>query len=283
MEREDGVLSAKLRSRLGRSRVGRRLRPGVARPPDEDEVIAQLARHNVRDVEGVRAAIVEFGGAVYYVPASSAHRPVAQKILHKHQVETRLHTLVEMVMDRRPGSMIHAGAFFGDMLPSFSSKTTGTLYAFEPVLEHYVLARAAVESNGLRNVKLLHAGLSKESGRGTMMTRRKGRDLGGAARLISGLAQPEQGPQDVELLTIDQLEIPDLSIIQLDVEGWELPALRGGVRTIREQRPVIVVEDNKERCSQFLRRLGYSEVAQLDRDHVYMTNQAATDFSALLR
>ena len=185
-------------------------------------------------------------------------------------------------MQRRPGSMVHAGAFFGDMLPSFSRKTPGTVYAFEPVLEHYQLASAAVVANGLRNVRLLHAGLSTEPSIGQIQTWRGERHIGGAAALIRGTAQPKHRAQDVAVLSIDQLTIDDLSVVQLDVEGWELEVLRGGRETLRTQQPVITVEDNRGNCAPFLAKLGYSEVGLLGRDHVYMTPDWAAAFSDVI-
>jgi FkbM family methyltransferase len=168
------------------------------------------------------------------------------------------------------------------MLPSFSRKTPGLVYAFEPVLENYLLARAIVDDNVLPNVVLLHAGLGAEAGLADIGTSRKGRPhLGGAARVISDAQKAEFVSQRTPLLAIDQLGIADLSMIQLDVEGYELPALQGAIGTISAQRPVIVVEDNARNCAAFLADLGYSEVAQISRDHVYIPEAAtarATDF-----
>lgn len=230
-----------------------------------------LARYSTRRIDGIPAAVVRFDGSVYYVPKFAADRPVARKILRRRYVEPRLHALIELVMQRRPGSVIHAGAFFGDMLPSFASKTTGTLYAFEPVLEHYLVARAVIEANELTNVRLLHAALNTHAGAESVRTHRGERHIGGSAALVKGELKSSQRAQDVVGVSIDQLRISDVSIVQLDVEGWELQVLQGGVETIKAQQPVIVVEDNRNKCARFLNDLGYAEVGVLDRDHLYLT------------
>lgn len=49
--------------------------------------------------------------------------------------------------------------------------------------------------------------------------------------------------EDCRVMTIDSLGIADCDLIYLDIEGFELNALRGAVRTISATRPVIVVED----------------------------------------
>lgn len=244
---------------------------------------ALVARYPAKNVAGIQAAVVHFDDAVYFVPHFAARRPVARRILRQTYVEPDLHALVESVMQRRPGSMVHAGTFFGDMLPSFSRKTPGTVYAFEPVLEHYLLARAAVEVNGLANVRLLHAGLSTEPGIGSIRTQRGERHIGGAAALIRGPVKAAHRAQDVAILSIDQLKIAGLSIVQLDVEGWELPVLQGGRETLRSQEPVIVIEDNRSNCVAFLAELGYAEVGRLGRDHLYMTPTWATAFADVVK
>lgn len=226
--------------------------------------------------------MVQFDGAVYYVPRYGAHRPVARRILHKQYVSQPLHDLVETVMTRRPGSMVHAGAFFGDMIPSFARKTPGTLYAFEPVLENYLMARTATTENDLPNVMLMHAGLGTEPGLARIETRRRFGHRGGTAQIVSDLARPTFAVQPIALVSIDQFAIADLSLIQLDVEGYELPILQGAVETIKKRRPVIVIEDDRKNCAGFLGGLGYAEVAQIGRDHVYLTESAAVEFPELV-
>ena len=126
----------------------------VSGGPDRWRAAAGFATRNVRTrlrratrarrVFGLDTTVVRFDGSVYYVPNYADHRPVAQKILGRRYVEPALHDLVQAVMARRPGSMISAGTFFGDMLPSFSGKTPELVYAFEPVIENYLLAREVV-------------------------------------------------------------------------------------------------------------------------------------------
>lgn len=231
---------------------------------------------------GIRTTEVRFDGAVYFVPEYAQHRGVSRKIMRKQYEAPRLHDVVKTVMARSGGSMVHAGAFFGDMLPSFSRKTPGTVYAFEPVVENYLLARAVVHENDLDNVVLMHAGLGADPGVAWVETMTRQRHRGGHASIVSGPEEPTRRPQRTPLLAVDQLDIEDLSLVQLDVEGFELPILEGAERTIRSQQPAIVVEDDLDNCSDFLRDLGYSEAARLGRDHLYLTESAAAELSDLV-
>ena len=234
-----------------------------------------------REIFGIETTVVRFNSSVFFVPDYAAHRPVSQRILGRHLVSPALHVLVREVMARRPGSMVHAGTFFGDMLPSFARKTVGTVYAFEPVMENYLLARAVVSSNRLENVMLLHAGLAADAGVAQVQTNRGKRHFGGASRIVSDPTKKTFRPQPVPVMTIDQFHIDDLSLIQLDVEGFELPVLQGAVDTIRAHEPVIVVEDNRNNCSGLLADLGYVEVGRVGVDQVYLTASAANEFGGL--
>ena len=191
---------------------------------------------------GIGTTVVTFDGFTYFVPEFAEHRLVAQRILSRQYAEPLLHQLVADVMAVRPGSMVHAGTFFGDMIPSFASKCTGTVYAFEPVVETYLCARQTVEVNALRNVVLNHAGLGASVGVAALKTYDGEVHRGGGAKVVGN----DDGSQQMTtILAIDQFGIDDLSLLQLDVEGSEEAALRGAADTIAKNQPVIVVEDNR--------------------------------------
>lgn len=65
----------------------------------------------------------------------------------------------------------------------------------------------------------------------------------------------------VDMLTIDSLDLPQVGLIKLDVEGFELDALKGAKNTISKYKPVMYVEDDRLEKSRKLRdyitSLGY--------------------------
>lgn len=191
---------------------------------------------------------------IYFVPKYAEHRPASRAILSGEVYEPATHTFIEKLMQRRSGNMIHAGTFFGDMLPTFARYCPATVYAFEPVFENYVLAKLCIEANKLDNVFLQNAGLSDGISIAHIDT--GGEDevhRGGGSRLGN------QG-QIVGLLTIDSLGLDDVAVIQLDIEGHELPALKGARATIEQCAPVIMIEDNARACNVFLEKLGYRHI-----------------------
>jgi len=202
---------------------------------------------------------VTLDGSTYYLPKYALHRPACREFLEGRFYEPETHALVAKLLAERPGDMVHAGTFFGDMLPSFSRACGGTVFAFEPVLENYVLARLCVERNAFHNIALFHAGLGDALGVGRV-------DVGGAVHRGGGSEMADSG-QTTTLMRIDNLELTNLAVLQLDVEGYELPALKGAQRTIDRCKPVILIEDYKKTSAALLRSLEYErsgEVPGLD-------------------
>lgn len=196
-------------------------------------------------------------GKMYFVPKYAEHRPACHAILRGEIYEPDTHAFVHDVMNRKSGSMVHAGTFFGDMLPNFSRSCPGTVYAFEPVLENYVLAKLCIESNKLENVYLQNAGLGQEISIVHINTGNQGQSHRGGSSHVSKTGQL------VGLVTIDSLGLDDIVLIQLDVEGYELPALKGARSTIERNTPIIMIEDNSRNCNSFLGEIGYEYIGEI--------------------
>ncbi len=194
----------------------------------------------------------------YFVPSYALDRPAVKAILSDQYYEPDTHTVIKAIYaNLKRGSLIHAGTFFGDMLPSFSSSVSGHVYAFEPVLENYILARLCVEKNNLSNVILFHAALSDGVSNVRVNTGIDEQVHRGGASFID-----EKGVISATL-AIDNLSLSDVAVIQLDVEGHELKALQGAVRTIQKSHPIIMIEDLAQNCDPFLTQLNYKCVAHL--------------------
>lgn len=79
------------------------------------------------------------------------------------------------------------------------------------------------------------------------------------------------------VVTLDSLGLPACDLIYLDIEGFEMPALIGGLGTIEKFKPVIAIEDKglSERygyrqgeAEKYLARYGYKVTARPHRDVV---------------
>ena len=82
------------------------------------------------------------------------------------------------------------------------------------------------------------------------------------------------------LIAIDSLNLPGCDLLQLDVEGFELKALKGAINTITKYKPVICVElcekwlnrydDSSTEVLDFIQNLGYILVATEGVDHIFI-------------
>lgn len=70
------------------------------------------------------------------------------------------------------------------------------------------------------------------------------------------------GSYDVPVVTIDSYDLPPVGFIKIDVEGYELLALRGAVKTITRDKPILYIEDDRKDKSvalrNYIRELGYT-------------------------
>ena len=87
------------------------------------------------------------------------------------------------------------------------------------------------------SVRVINAALGDKPGRVSYEGDRS--DKSSVRRVVPG--------RDVEVVTIDSLELPACGFIKLDLQGYDYLALLGAEETIRAYRPVIVFE-HKSKC-----------------------------------
>lgn len=222
----------------------------------------------------------KYGG--YCVPLSSSHRPAAKKILSGDVWEPNT---LEFLMSRcGAGDVVHAGTFFGDFLPALSQSSAqgSRIWAFEPNPENYRCAFITTCINGLKNVELINAGLGESQGFLQMVTSgTDGMSLGGASRMVRETDEGNtEGAISVEVVAVDEV-IPSerkISIIQLDVEGFEKPALAGALKSIRRWKPVLILEGlpDEEWLSANILQLGYRMAGVADDNTILISDESPT-------
>lgn len=208
----------------------------------------------------------------YCVPNSSKHRFSAKRILlgRVHEPNT-----LSFIREHCEGSIVHAGTYFGDFLPALSSfiGKGASIYAYEPNAENYQCACITIGLNNLSNVKLVNCGLG--AGDGVLMLQtadETGKPLGGASKITP------DGKEQVIVNSIDQ-SVPDseyISIIQLDVEGFEIEALKGAIKTVKRCRPILILEiwegvdvTQDQWFNNEILGMGYIKTSVVDGNHVY--------------
>jgi FkbM family methyltransferase len=232
------------------------------------------ARVKGRDVSLPEHIVASNKFGSYCVPASSKSRPAAAAILAGKVWEPR--TVAYMTEHCGAGDIVHAGAYFGDFIPALSKglRPGARLWAFEPSSENYACARRTIELNGVENTTLMHAGLGASAATGILRIGRP--DLpayGGTARFVPA-RRKNCSHEEAQVVAVDEV-VPDdrtVSILQLDVEGFEQQALTGALRTIARCRPKIILENLPKDPDWFDRTIisiGYTPIAEVHANTIF--------------
>jgi FkbM family methyltransferase len=156
----------------------------------------------------------------------------------------------------RGGVFFDIGANIGWYALNVARRTPATVICFEPQPSRL---QANLALNGLTNVRVLPYALGEHDGVIKMTGDEKAENHVSAA-----------GSRALPLRTLDGLvetmRLPDPTLIKIDIEGYELFALRGAERTLRRAQPTILCEMNglshrygvsDIELAQFLATLGY--------------------------
>jgi FkbM family methyltransferase len=118
-----------------------------------------------------------------------------------------------------------------------------TVSAFEPVARHidcwYANIPAYSENEG---AKLYHVALGSEEKEVHLHT-------GPASTGDTFIA--EKGEHSARMITLDQVGLPKIDFMKIDCEGFEYHVLAGGEKTIRRDKPVIIVEQKTGKGASF--------------------------------
>lgn len=172
-------------------------------------------------------------------------------------------------------TVVQAGGNLG-IFPKYLSQHFDTVYTFEPSPELFPLMTAnAPEHNIVRFQSALGEGRAYV---GVSQTRRYKHHM-----------PPHEGVTHVRgdgvipVMTVDGLVLPSCDLIYLDIEGYELYALRGAAKTLSVHRPVVVTEINdcielsglcKDDLFSFMDSAGYSLAFTCRQDYVWAPREA---------
>ena len=92
---------------------------------------------------------------------------------------------------------------------------------------------------------------------------------------VVGDTEPRDG--DIECRSLDSFGFTEVDYIKIDVDGFEVPVLRGAEQTLRKNNPVINIEMKERKrpitvrkCRKLLHRYGYSFVSRVRSDEVWL-------------
>lgn len=156
------------------------------------------------------------------------------------------------------GTSIDAGANVGchALIMAECTGDSGRVLALEPHPRGFERLRANVEMNGLAQVETLRTAAGAEIGLMHLYAPAPAHHGAGKATLYEGNLALDPGAAaameclEVPVTTIDRLmfarECERLDLIKIDVEGHEMPSLRGARETIARLRPTVIFEYTAE-------------------------------------
>lgn len=163
--------------------------------------------------------------------------------------------LLRAVTERRPreGVIVDAGAHIGNhSVYWLETSSPVRVMAFEPMPETFSLL--AQNLSPYPNAIAIPLALSDIPGPVSMV-----RDEANRGR--SHIS--EAGWVPAQAMRLDDLALEGVSLLKVDVEGWQANVLRGAHRTIRRCHPALWVEDEEGMVAPTLRGLGLGGYAMV--------------------
>ena len=214
----------------------------------------------------------------YCIPRAFRKREVSKLLLRGEINEPRTLQLVQQFAGN--GDIVSGGAFVGDFLPVMSRtlKRGAYLHSFEPNPMGFAATSMTLALNDLKNVKLSAAAVGRESAvLPLQVTSASGKVMGGTSRIVEHATEGQT--IEVELKRIDDLVPTDrrVSVLQLDIEGHEWPAIEGAAATIANGHPLIILEtlsgqDPREietKLQELCPQAGYMLMGMMERNAFY--------------
>jgi len=179
-------------------------------------------------------------------------------------IQQELEAIVNIVKNLPENSVsIDVGANIGLVCVPIANTVKakgGVVYAFEVQKMLYNALCGTVALNDLDNLHVSNYGVGDKKEKLKVPTPDYSQplDYGG----VSLVNQNEiESFDEVEICTIDSLDLNRLDFIKVDVEGMEISVLQGGVKTIEKYRPLCWIEYwkiDKNQIKDFFQKLNYN-------------------------
>jgi FkbM family methyltransferase len=198
--------------------------------------------------------------------------PISDENSWKYQNEYKdlVHYILPHLKDKIV--MIQAGGNCGYILNTFINQFD-YVYTFEPDPINFYCLNHNITSKNVIKMQCCLGNTNKPVNVQQLIRADRPNDTGGVHIAGDGY---------IPTIKIDDLNLTDCNLIQLDVEGYELNALLGGIETIKKYKPVLCLEfcekwlnrydSTSENVLELLKKINYIQVSEYGADKIFIYN-----------
>ena len=211
-------------------------------------ILAQSVRNNIISIEEGEALNLDFKkksftGSIFYGNTADFH--AFKFSIHGYFDWRNIVIADEVLKCKKGGDVIEVGANIGTETISFcdvAKKYTSKVFAFEPVPSNIKAIIRNKSENRLDNLQLFNCLVSNNAGKAYFNVP-TGNNSGSG--FISD-ATDKNNAKEFDVVTLDEKLGNELvSLICVDVEGFEYQVLQGAKNVIERNSPVLILEVNK--------------------------------------
>ena len=176
--------------------------------------------------------------------------------------------LLKRVLGEKDGVVVDAGAGIGNRLLYFANELRAENFiAFEPIKELFEILKRNVEINGLSDrTQIYRRSLAEHIGRASIRSFNP-------ENMKDTLFVGNDG--EIELMPLDALELPKLTLLNIDTADMELRIVKGAIDTLKRTRPLVLVKSfiyTFPEVEEFFFHLGYSYDKLSKNDYIFYPN-----------
>ena len=166
-------------------------------------------------------------------------------VIKNNQIwEPHMHKIFEKYINKR-SIVIECGCHIGTHTIKIAS-LCDKIYGFEPMPDTFEVLNKNIQLNYINNAIIYKKGVADKPGL-TKYSWIPETNPGGSGLDDNPMGKPEwinttTKNIEVELTTIDSLNLDKLDFMKIDVEGYETLVIKGAINTIQRFKPVIVME-----------------------------------------
>lgn len=165
---------------------------------------------------------------------------VSDWFIRGDNLEPHIKKLIELII--KPNfNVVDAGCHLGLNALRFIKKTSGNVHCFDINSETIACIRKTKEANNLDNLIIYDYGLFSED---KEMFYNKHRHADQNSLLTLGSIK-------TNVIKLDTLNLKNIDVIKIDVEGIERDVVIGASNTIKKYKPILIVEHFEKHASPF--------------------------------